>query len=176
MFEARGRSGPIVRNKANSSIADCGLWIADWAPICGGTPALRLAASGLRGAVVQTKPIGRSQSCDNASLPGVVPATNPIRAGAMGRASPCWAKNYGELCMRRTSEKQTQFLNCGLRIVDCGLGTDLRRDACPAACRLGPPWGACTNKTNWPEPIVRNKANSRRSDGKGKSLLGKELW
>jgi hypothetical protein len=35
----------------------------------------------------QTKPIGRSESCDNASLPGVVPATNPIwgSPGGVGR-------------------------------------------------------------------------------------------
>jgi len=45
--------------------------------------------------------------------------------------------------------KRTQFLDCGFRIVDCGLSTDLRRDACPGAYRLRPARACCTNKPNW---------------------------
>jgi hypothetical protein len=41
--------GPSVRNEANLSIAD-------WGQTCGGTPALQLATSGLRGPIVQNEP------------------------------------------------------------------------------------------------------------------------
>jgi hypothetical protein len=72
---------------------------------------------------------GWSQSCDNTSLPSVVPATNPIwrRPGGV-RGTKC--------------AKRTQF-------PDCGLGTDLRRDAGPVACRLRPAEGK----------IVQNEPN-----------------
>jgi hypothetical protein len=63
------KTNPILRLR----IWDCGFRKA-----CGPPP-------GLAGPAVQTKPIGWSQSCDNASLPGVVPATDPIRPG-LGRA------------------------------------------------------------------------------------------
>jgi len=63
-------------------------------------------------------------------------------------------KSYGESDMDGTSAKQTQFL-------DCGLGTDLLRDAGPAACCLGPARGGFTNK-----------ANSRRRVGRGQQDEG----
>jgi hypothetical protein len=62
---------PIVQNEPNfagrpeprrakcakrTQFLDCGLWIADWGPTCGGTPARRPAASGLRGPIVQNEP------------------------------------------------------------------------------------------------------------------------
>jgi hypothetical protein len=46
------------------------LRIGDWGQICGGTPALRPVASDPRGPVVQTNPIGRSQSCKTKPIPG----------------------------------------------------------------------------------------------------------
>jgi hypothetical protein len=98
---------------------DCGFRIADWERTCCGMPGLRPAASGLRGVVVQTKPIGRSQSCDNASLPGVVPATNPIcpDAPANGRGWPgtetakCAKQTQsaadGQLCQTRRARQKS---------------------------------------------------------------------
>ncbi len=69
---------------------------------------------------------------------------------------------------RAKRAKRSQFFNCGLRISDCGLGTDLRRDAGPAACRLQPT-EAKRRKTNpipggagWDEvwgPMMQNEAN-----------------
>jgi hypothetical protein len=64
--------------------------------------------------------------------------TNPIRGHA--------ARNEAG-GTRRDCAKRTQFLDCGLRIQK-GLWPAAR------ACRAG-----CTNKANWPEPIVRNEAN-----------------
>jgi hypothetical protein len=50
--------------------------------------------------------------------------TNPIREGNRAKRT-----QFGGTCRA----KRTQFLDCGLWIGDCGLGTDLRRDAGPAA-------------------------------------------
>jgi len=69
--QGRAGRGTNAQNEPNSSIAD-------WERTCCGMPALRPAASGLRGAVVQTNPIGRSQSCE----------TNPIFPAASGGTSP----------------------------------------------------------------------------------------
>ncbi len=49
----------------------------------------------------------------------------------------------------RQNKANFSIADCGLRIGDCGLGTDPRRNACPAAWRLWP----------LPGPIVRNKPN-----------------
>jgi hypothetical protein len=35
---------------------------------------------------------------------------------------------------------------------------------------------SCTNKPNWPERTVRNKANFRPGVKTGKGLVGKDLW
>ncbi len=49
-------AGRKVQNEPNSSIADCGLRIADWVQTCGGTPPVRPAASCLRRPTVQNEP------------------------------------------------------------------------------------------------------------------------
>ncbi len=160
---------------------------------------------GIRGPIVRNKP----NSARPADKPGCRRAktceTNPIlaRDGASGgpnmRNKPNLARLHPTTGWNDAKQtqfgpggagiggtkcaKQTQFLDCGLRIGDCGLGTDLRRDACPAAYRLrpvqadrakqsqfrgvppGPEGGLC--KTNpilagaetLAGPNVRNKAN-----------------
>ncbi len=44
-----------------------------------------------------------------------------------------------------------------------GLRIDLGQDARPAVYRLRAARGGCTNRPNWPKPIMRNEANFRRS-------------
>ncbi len=51
-------------------------------------------------------------------------------------ASRLRAKSYGALHMHRTSARQSQSFDCGLRIGNCGFRTELRRDA---PCGLPPP-------------------------------------
>jgi hypothetical protein len=64
-----------------------------------------------------------------------------------GEAWDTWARSStGQLRQRVECAKQSQFL-------DCGLGTDLRRNACPGPCRPGPA-----------RPIVRNEPNSSIAD------------
>ncbi len=56
----------------------------------------------------------------------------------------------GRLPPRRTKgAKRTQFVDCGLWIADCGLGTDLRRDAPRAPCRLLPAQANCAKRTQF---------------------------
>ncbi len=68
--------------------------------------------------------------------------TNPICAGATRRTSTVHKKSYVEFRLPGASAKRSQFLDCGPRsqpgVTTLRIGTNLRRDACPAACRLGP--------------------------------------
>ncbi len=48
--------------------------------------------------------------------------------------------------------KQSQFVDCGFRIADCGLNAEV------AAAPPGRPWSSCTNKPNWlPARLCRVK-------------------
>jgi hypothetical protein len=90
------------------------------------------------------------ERCETNPIPGRARWDGASGTRGDGPASPV----AGADCAKRT-----QFLDCGLRIADCGLGTDLRQDTCTAAYRLGPAPASCTNKPNWLEPIVRNEPN-----------------
>jgi len=67
-----------------------------------------------------------------------------------------------------------------LRISDCGLKTNPRRNACPAARRLELARADCAKRTQfavrrawpWPEQIVRNEANFTRRPGNGRGRPG----
>ncbi len=87
--------------------------------------------------------------------------------GVILRALRVWVPKrtiprLGALSVVNIRAKRTQFFDCGLRIADRGLRTALRRDACPAVHCLGAARAGCTNKPNWPEPIVQNEPNSAR--------------
>jgi hypothetical protein len=134
-MQAGSRLVPSVRNKPNlpDGAERDGPCARDVGQSCETKPnlgALGYLGTGAGGACrAKQSQFGWSQSCDNASLPSVVPATNPIwrRPGGV-RGTKC--------------AKRTQF-------PDCGLGTDLRRDAGPVACRLRPAEGR----------IVQNEPN-----------------
>jgi len=70
----------------------------------------------------QTKPISGSRAVAGRSA-----APNKANsADAIGRASAWRRRIYGELNMQEVSVKQSQSLDGGFRISDCGLGTVLR--------------------------------------------------
>jgi hypothetical protein len=46
-----------------------------------------------------------------------------------------------------------------LRIADCGLNGELRRDRPACGCHPAPARAGCTNKPNWPERIMQNEPN-----------------
>jgi hypothetical protein len=94
----------IVQNKANFSIADWGLRIADSGRTSGRPAVLRPPACA-----------GRSRK------------TKPISGRPESMLSLRERASYGAFPLRAACRKQSQFL-------DCGLGTDFRWDACPAAC------------------------------------------
>ena len=127
----------------------------------------------------------RSQSCQ----------TNPISAEATRGASALWKRNYGKLTSKRGSTKQSQFASLSRRGGGTGPKGEGRQSRVAGANRA--------KRTQFPgsgaEPIVRNEANSPRtavgetasaagrvnrakqsqfprSDMRGKSFMGKELW
>jgi hypothetical protein len=127
---------------------------------------------------------GGEQSCDNASLPGTVPATNPnlgtlghlrnemrvaeqmrqtnpIPGPACGRGIPT-IPSGGVSCQTKPNLGDLGYLESGVE----GLvqTNPIWRDAGPAPYRLRPARGGCTNKANRLEPIVRNKPNSAGRD------------
>jgi hypothetical protein len=75
--------------------------------------------------------------CSLAAL-GTSAPNKPNCAQASGEPSILQESSYDELDAQKVSAKQSQFLDCGLRIGDFGLGTDLRRDAGLAAYRPPP--------------------------------------
>ncbi len=90
------------------------------------------------------------------SPPGPLVQTNPIPGGA-GWDGAAGTRDEGQMCETNPISR--------LRISDCGLGTDLRRDACSVACHLG---------------LARDDHAKRtqfgRSHAKGKCFAEKGLW
>jgi hypothetical protein len=88
----------------------------------------------------ETKPIGRSQSCDNASLPGVVPATDPIWHPGQAGGVPAGAKRA----------KQSQFPAPG-GTGPAGRGAIVRnKPNFPRAGSPGPTDRAKQSQFGWP--------------------------
>jgi hypothetical protein len=83
-----------------------------------------------QGQSCETKPIcpGSAARAARPPPPGTSTPNKANSAGAVCRASTLWKKSYGEFDMERALAKQSQSL-------DCGLDTDLRRDA---PCGLPP--------------------------------------
>ena len=66
----------------------------------------------------------------------------PVGENRWGKPHPANAPNEPNfvrpgLPRKRKCAKRTQFLDCGFRIANCGLRTDMRWDACPAVRHVG---------------------------------------
>jgi hypothetical protein len=142
---------PIMQNEANFQIADCGprsqpgltiLWIGDRP--AAGRP-LRPVASGLRGPVVQTNPIGWRQSCE----------TNPIWRAYRARQSqlPPGRSRAGTPNPRRVDyAKRSQFGGRDMRN-EPNFGRGGRREPPSFQYSIIPPFRSnadCAKRTQFP--------------------------
>ncbi len=136
---------PKRGHRGGVSIADCGLRIADSGQPCGGTP-----PAGRR---------ARGRLYKHTHWHRVYLARGTWRSGFLGQK-----RGYPSILLFHHSSIPIRCRSCetkpiSSRISDCGLGTDLRRDACPAACRLGPAQGEmCETK-----PILEGVSREDRS-------------
>ena len=140
--------GPGTRGKCakQTQFSDCGLGPDLAAPPGGADCAKQTqffwSGGAPGGETCETKPILAARRRSRAGTP------DP-RRGDYAKQSQTWAgwDVWGAREERANHAKQSQFLDCGFRIADCGLNTESRPDR-PAACRLRPAQGGCTNKPN----------------------------
>jgi len=111
MVEVRGSDGPIVRNKANSSIADCGFTTDPRRDTASRPPPRHRICR--RGTKCAKQSQFGSPSCETKPISGRragwLRQTKPIPPSVKQRASTWWIRNYGELNMLEVSVKQSQF-------------------------------------------------------------------
>ncbi len=155
-----------MRNEANSSIADFGLRIADWGQTCGGTPALRPAASGARGPIAQNEPNSRPGRGgrglgDEGREANVRNEPNLPPAGILpvARASrPCVARPSLRFCSGQALALLGSATTCSSPSKNKGKMPSPRREPPPSrsALTMPPVTGA----------MARNEANFRLMKGR----------
>ena len=170
--EGRGTRGKCAKR---TQFPDCGLRIADLAQTCGG-PTNRAKQTQFRQRerrgkcfagkdlwlIVQsiglgkTKPIWRSRAGIRKQMVQNEPNSSIADWAQTCGGTPFAGRRTKSRLYKQTQlggancAKRSQFFDCGLRISDCGLGTDLWREARPAAYRLGPRRAKCAKRTQFP--------------------------